>query len=1085
MTRFGRYSGAALLSLSLGPWTTAQAQDCMNEPQYPADAVTPNSMGEVTEIATCSFEEEHSRITGILATGNYEFTLSSGGYITVRQGAYDGPILGQGAASVQVNAATAEDLFAHWTVNDQCETAAECVVTTVQLLLDCTPAQATYTFAEDCDAQTYTILLDITSIGDAASIDVQVDVNGDLTLVEDQVVGVVELGPFPLTVVPVITLMHDADVLCNRVIDDIAFETNCPLLIDCGAAPTEQNYCYEPSDSRHWLYTSVGTGTLRLRFIRGTIESNNYDDIAIYDGTDATGTLLYQHDTTATVNLGGVGSAILNDIPRFETVDVFSTTGSLYMEMSSDGSVECGGEFPSEGFDSWVWEVTCLDCTLPEVSYTVADDCNNGQFSILMDVASTGDGATLELIYSINGGADQTVTGVGTGIAELGPFALNDTVNVRVVPAGSELCIVPLGDITDTGLCPLEIECGTEISDAVCYSNYADLIYVYQGTGTFPLGIFFDSGLLFFGDSLIIYDGDMSAPRLFEGTDQNVTDLFVNTTNPEHLLTVRIRSNDFTSCQDGFEPEELAWRVACLDCVPTTSTFAVVLDCANNQYFVDVNVSAMGSDAEAQIGNDYNSDTLAVTATGTYQVGPFPADTVVVITVVNDANSLCNVESDPLVNPVCPVIYACPGDGLDQDYCYQANDSHAWSYELESVSPTSTLRLRFIRGTIESNAYDHLTIYDGSDNTGTVLFDHDAGETRHLGEPGSTINDPNGVYPNFYSLDVGSTTGTLYMEMTSDGSVQCGGDFPPPEYDSWEWEVYCIDCANPGATFNVVPDCAHRSYSTEVIVTEAGGDDMLSITNLVSGDTLTGLGVGVHTFGPYPVDSASVMRVFNETFAQCRATSDSLTYTAEECVSVTCGFDNTTLCYENSDDRWYTYRSEQNVPMTIAFLQGQMVAGDSIILYNGADETAAVLYEGNNGGNLAGFALNSANAGNTITLRVKSDAIGSCDDGQVNFPLEWTVACGAVGLPEAITNNFTIYPNPTQGLLNIEMAGKVKGSVRVRVLDMSGRAVLDQPLLMNGGTRNTIDMRGLQSGNYLVQLTTEQWVKTQRVQVTR
>jgi hypothetical protein len=57
--------------------------------------------------------------------------------------------------------------------------------------------------------------------------------------------------------------------------------------------------------------------------------------------------------------------------------------------------------------------------------------------------------------------------------------------------------------------------------------------------------------------------------------------------------------------------------------------------------------------------------------------------------------------------------------------------------------------------------------------------------------------------------------------------------------------------------------------------------------------------------------------------------------------------------------------------------------------------------------------------------------------------------------------------------------------VQLRVLDMSGRVVMDRPLLMVGGKRNTVDLQGLQSGNYMVQLTTAQWVKTQRVEVMR
>nr|MBP8878590.1 T9SS type A sorting domain-containing protein [Flavobacteriales bacterium] len=95
------------------------------------------------------------------------------------------------------------------------------------------------------------------------------------------------------------------------------------------------------------------------------------------------------------------------------------------------------------------------------------------------------------------------------------------------------------------------------------------------------------------------------------------------------------------------------------------------------------------------------------------------------------------------------------------------------------------------------------------------------------------------------------------------------------------------------------------------------------------------------------------------------------------------------------------------------------------------------------------------------------------------------VSCGAISVEELAKSEFKVYPNPTQGVLQIELGSKVTGPVQLRVLDMSGRTVLNQPLLMNGGTRNSVDMRGLQSGNYMVQLTTSQWVKTQRVQLAR
>lgn len=312
------------------------------------------------------------------------------------------------------------------------------------------------------------------------------------------------------------------------------------------------------------------------------------------------------------------------------------------------------------------------------------------------------------------------------------------------------------------------------------------------------------------------------------------------------------------------------------------------------------------------------------------------------------------------------------------------------------------------------------------------------------------------------------------MEMTSDGSVQCGST----EFDEWEWQVYCLDCVSPTVTFNVVENCVAREYSTEVIITDVGADDLLSATNLTTGDVLADLAVGVHTFGPYPVDSVNVFRVFNQAYEQCRATSDSLVFAADSCISVTCGFDNTTYCYGNNEDRWYTWQSAQNVPLTLAFLGGQMLAGDYIEVFNGRNESAPQLYTGNNGGNFAGFAIPSSNAENQMTLHIVSNGAGSCEDGGVSTPLSWTVACGGVGITETTTDLFSMFPNPTNGLLTIRMAA---AKAQVRVLDMSGRVVLDQSLAMNG----IIDLSRLNNGNYMVQVVTADRVQTKRVELMR
>jgi hypothetical protein len=281
-----------------------------------------------------------------------------------------------------------------------------------------------------------------------------------------------------------------------------------------------------------------------------------------------------------------------------------------------------------------------------------------------------------------------------------------------------------------------------------------------------------------------------------------------------------------------------------------------------------------------------------------------------------------------------------------------------------------------------------------------------------------------------------------------------------------------------------VPDCFNRSYTTEVIVTQAPSQEGLVIEETISGATQTVTAVGVYTFGPYDQNDNVVFGLTDQASPECTFFTDSITYSSDSCVIRSCGVDSYTHCYGNNSDRWYTFQSELNVPTTLSFLSGQLLTGDRIVVYNGFDESATIIYQGINGGNLAGFAVNSQNVNNALTLRIQSNDAGSCATGEATIPMTWAVGCGAVGLDELAQDGFAVYPNPTEGTLYIELGAERTGNVRVRVLDMSGRVVLEQPLNVKAGV-NTLDMGRLQTGQYMVELTTDNWVKTQRVQVSR
>jgi hypothetical protein len=1060
MTRLRHVTVCAFLLSGMGVVHTSFGQgNCQNATLYPAGAITAGAVGTPVTISTCSFQSEYSQVTGIVAGTTYEFGTSLPTYVTLRSGAPAGPVVAQGFAPLFHQATAATDLYPHWTVNENCATATGCITTTVTAL-SCTPPSVTWTYSENCDFSEFYIDVDVAATGSGSTVNIVWEVFGVQSELAGVGVGVYQLGPFIFGDEVLLVVEHESDPVCNRDFGVLDVFSNCPVLVGCGGAPIASNYCYDINDNRSWLYQSAGSGSLILYFTGGTIQTFG-ETLRIYDGVDNTGALLYQFAGTD---------------PDLSSIFVISTTGSIFMEMTSDGFGSCVSGATTE----WNWEVNCLNCTYPQTTFEVVQDCPNEQWSLAVDVLGTGDGTSVNLNYSVNGGGALSEAGVGVGVTVLGPFSIGDVVDLEVAHEFDSFCNQTFTGITDPGTCATLVECGTELNAQYCHGENENYIQYYQGTGAFPIALSFNSGSLeTCCDDLFVYDGaDITAPLLtpVAGTTGDLTGLFFVSTNPENRLTFRVTTDGSVSCQSGSQ-QELNWTVSCLDCIAPQATFEIVQDCENFQYFIAVDIASLGSDTDLEIANDYGLASTFVTVAGEYQIGPFESGVPVQLQLVNDANSLCSVNSPVLVNPLCPQSL-CGATPSAEQYCYTNNENRAWAYE---VPVGSTIRLIFQRGTIESNTWDDLIIYDGPSNApGTpILFEHTNTTTWNLGPQGSAVNS---TVTNFYAVDVTTTGNTLYMTLTSDGSVQCNGN---TTFDSFQWTAQCLGCQAPGVAYNLVADCIARTYVAEVIVTQTPGANGLEIVNESTGEDSVVTAPGVYVFGPYAQNDTTVFGITDLANTTCTFISDSLTYSSDDCIISTCQVLTTDLCYANNEDRWYTYQSIENVPMTVAFEQGQMLTGDRIVVYNGFDETATVIYQGANGGNLAGFAVNSQNPNNVITLRIQSNNAGSCADGAATVPLRWAVGCGAVGIDEASSEGFSVYPNPTRDLLTIAMGGNVSGDVLVRVLDMSGRVVLESPYVVKGGGSNTISLAGLQTGQYMIQLNTDNWVKTQRVQVAR
>ncbi len=909
----------------------------------------------------------------------------------------------------------------------------------------CVPPEVTYSFTGDCQTGEFYIDLDVASLGDSPSLTIEYELFGFTETFTDVQVGVLQIGPFYVDEIVNITVIHGGDPACDLTFAGLNPAADCPFYLACGSPPIILNYCYQDDQVTYWIFEGLGDGSLVLNFLSGQIGAG--DTLMVYDGVDADAPLLYQHPGGALADLSGI--------------NLISSSPYMYIYLSSNSAGSC-----ASGLTELSWQIACLDCAFPNYTATVIDDCANDQFSIELDIITTGDGSSVDVEYSVDGGPLQTMN-VGVGMVVLGPYSLGQQVNITLGHEIEALCDQPLGIFTDTGYCPTLVECGQpDVTQSYCYSDNDSQFWVYEVVGNQgALYLEFTAGMIeaATGDSLIIRDGaDESAPIIFEHTGGTLDLTGLSVISNSGSLFVYMSSDFENSCATN--PNwEWQWYLTCLDCFPAIAGFQLIQDCENAQYFIDVNLSSLGSDPEVTITNNSSAPEVSVSAPGNVMVGPFPTGTQGQVTLVNDQNNVCNVTSPIFIDPLCPT-YVCGSEPLVETYCYGPNENMAWAY---ATAGTGQIRLVFNIGTIASSLNDSLRIYDGVDDQAPLLFEHVNGATSQLG-------------PDGYGVDVTATGPNIYMELTSNGTVQCSSS---TTFDPMEWQVTCESCVPPGVNYILEPDCEHLSYNAVVEVITPTGPSGFQIVETTSGEILNAAQPGNYTFNAsFDLDSAVTFLLTDLDAAGCIYDSGPLVFTRDSCIIRSCGVDNYSLCYGNNEDRWYTYQADGNVPISLKFLEGQMMPSDDIVVYNGlhGNPGQAVMYQGNNGGNLTGITINSANLLNAITLRIRSNDEWSCEDGFVTTPLRWDVGCGYVGMDEFGLSDFALHPNPTAG--NITIGNAQQGS-SARILDISGREVLS--LQRIGAASTTIDLSMLQDGQYFMQVISDRGIGTRSFQLIR
>lgn len=122
-------------ALVLGVLISTKANgQCQNDFEFGSvDASTLDN--SVTNITTCNFYGDYAPVTNVEAGSNFQIDIpDDGGYITVREGTFNGPVIANGSAPLNVNNVSGDDLFIHFNGDASCSTATDCITTTIQCL---------------------------------------------------------------------------------------------------------------------------------------------------------------------------------------------------------------------------------------------------------------------------------------------------------------------------------------------------------------------------------------------------------------------------------------------------------------------------------------------------------------------------------------------------------------------------------------------------------------------------------------------------------------------------------------------------------------------------------------------------------------------------------------------------------------------------------------------------------------------------------------------------------------------------------------------------------------------------------------
>lgn len=239
----------------------------------------------------------------------------------------------------------------------------------------------------------------------------------------------------------------------------------------CADGTLNNTFCYDDNDNTTFTFVSDTGFPLRVVFNAGTVE-NNFDELIILDSDGTT-------NLNAATPYGNNG--------QLTGITYESSGDTITIGIDSDGSTSCQDGL----FIPWDFDIICLSCTDPDITFVNDEMCETGQmYSIDVVIADLGS-STAITVTDDQGNAPQTTTMPGT--LTFGTYDPTTLVSftVQTGDVNCDFMSEPIScqamgscDILDAGP-DLALDCETECidlaADFIAIPNRGTEEYLIQG----------------------------------------------------------------------------------------------------------------------------------------------------------------------------------------------------------------------------------------------------------------------------------------------------------------------------------------------------------------------------------------------------------------------------------------------------------------------------------------------------------------------------------------------------------------------------------------------------------------------------